>query len=40
VISTVAGLTVFFGWQTTVAVLFGAFALLLLLTNLLELVRD
>jgi hypothetical protein len=38
--TTIAGLTFFFGWQTTVAVCFFALALFLLLSNLLELARD
>jgi hypothetical protein len=38
--TTVAGLTVFFGWQTTVAVCLFALAALLLINNLRELVRD
>ena len=38
--TTVAGLTVFFGWQTTVAICFLALAVVLLLSNLRELARD
>ena len=38
--TTVAGLTVFFGWQTTVAVCFLGLAGLLLINNLRELARD
>ena len=38
--TTLAGLTVFFGWQTTVAVCFFALAGLLVITNLRELARD
>jgi hypothetical protein len=39
-VTTLAGLTVFFGWQVTVAVCFGALALALLVANLAELTRD
>lgn len=39
-ITTIAGLTVYFGWQITVSICFGAMALLLLIANLTELVRD
>jgi hypothetical protein len=39
-VTTLAGLTVFFGWQATVAVSFGALALGLLIANLAELTRD
>jgi hypothetical protein len=38
--TTVAGLTVFFGWQTTVAICFLGVAGLLLINNLRELSRD
>ena len=38
--TTVAGLTVVFGWQTTVAICFFALAVVLLLSNLRELARD
>jgi len=38
--TTLAGLTVFFGWQTTVAVCFFGLAGLLLINNLRELSRD
>ncbi|MGI9645725.1 MAG: hypothetical protein ACR2O6_10500 [Ilumatobacteraceae bacterium] len=38
--TTVAGLTVFFGWQTTVATCFFALAIVLLLNNLRELSSD
>ena len=40
VVTTLAGLTVFFGWQVTVAVIFFALALVLLLANVQELKRD
>ncbi len=38
--TTVAGVTVFFGWQTTVLIWFFALAFVLLLNNLQELARD
>jgi hypothetical protein len=40
VATTVAGLAVFFGWQTTVSICFFTLAFVLLLNNLRELVRD
>ncbi len=38
--TTLAGLTVYFGWQVTVAVRFGVLALALLVANLADLTRD
>jgi hypothetical protein len=40
VITTLAGLFVFYGWQTTVAICLGVFAIVLLVINLQELARD
>ncbi len=39
-ITTIAGLTAYCGWQITVAICFGVMALVLSIANLLELVRD
>ena len=40
VVTTIASLTVYFGWQTTVAICFFALAFVLMLSNLRELTRD
>ncbi len=40
VVASVVGLAFAYGWQTTVAICLGAFAVVLLVTNLQELSRN